>query len=135
MKKSRLLQFRQLILADSLAERLKVLDHLKKVQKQDFKFMYEAAKGKATTIRLLDPPLHEFLPKGADECREVAKELGKTFNEVKRKTDNLAEVNPMLGFRGNAFRRSLSRVYQMQAEAIIEAACEVMKRNRFCDST
>ncbi len=62
--------------------------------------MYEAAKGKATTIRLLDPPLHEFLPKGADGAGKWAKELGKTYNEVKRKTDNLAEVNPMLGFRG-----------------------------------
>ncbi|MDT2702488.1 pyruvate, phosphate dikinase [Enterococcus dongliensis] len=130
-EKSRLLQFRQLILADSLAERLEVLDHLKKVQKQDFKFMYEAAKGKATTIRLLDPPLHEFLPKGADECREVAKELGKTFNEVKQKTDNLAEVNPMLGFRGLRLGVAYPEIYQMQAEAIIEAACEVMKETDF----
>ncbi|MGF2941054.1 pyruvate, phosphate dikinase [Enterococcus xiangfangensis] len=126
-EKSRLLQFRQLILADSLAERLEVLEDLKKVQKQDFKFMYEAANGKATTIRLLDPPLHEFLPKGADECREVAKDLGKTFNEVKRKTDNLAEVNPMLGFRGLRLGVAYPEIYQMQAEAIIEAACEVMQ--------
>ncbi|MGX7204713.1 pyruvate, phosphate dikinase [Enterococcus pingfangensis] len=126
-EKSRLLQFRQLILADSLAERLEVLKDLKKVQKQDFKFMYEAANGKATTIRLLDPPLHEFLPKGADECREVAKDLGKTFNEVRRKTDNLAEVNPMLGFRGLRLGVAYPEIYQMQAEAIIEAACEVMQ--------
>ena len=130
-EKSRLLQFRQLILADSLDERLEVLKDLKEVQKQDFKFMYEAAQGKATTIRLLDPPLHEFLPKGADECREVAKELGKTFNEVKRKTDNLAEVNPMLGFRGLRLGVAYPEIYQMQAEAIIEAACEVTKENDF----
>lgn len=126
-EKSRLLQFRQLILADSLDERLEVLKDLKQVQKQDFKFMYEAAEGKPTTIRLLDPPLHEFLPKGADECREVAKELGKTYNEVKRKTDNLAEVNPMLGFRGLRLGVAYPEIYQMQAEAIIEAACEVTK--------
>jgi pyruvate,orthophosphate dikinase len=124
-ERSRLLQFRQLILADSLEERLDVLKDLKEVQKQDFKFMYEAAQGKSTTIRLLDPPLHEFLPKGAEECREVAKELGKTFNEVKRKTDNLAEVNPMLGFRGLRLGVAYPEIYQMQAEAIIEAACEV----------
>ncbi|EOH75903.1 pyruvate, phosphate dikinase [Enterococcus malodoratus] len=126
-EKSRLLQFRQLILADSLDERLEVLKDLKQVQKQDFKFMYEAAEGKPTTIRLLDPPLHEFLPKGADEYREVAKELGKTYNEVKRKTDNLAEVNPMLGFRGLRLGVAYPEIYQMQAEAIIEAACEVTK--------
>ncbi|AXG40282.1 pyruvate, phosphate dikinase (plasmid) [Enterococcus gilvus] len=124
-ERSRLLQFRQLILADSLEERLDVLKDLKEVQKQDFKFMYEAAQGKSTTIRLLDPPLHEFLPKGTEECREVAKELGKTFNEVKRKTDNLAEVNPMLGFRGLRLGVAYPEIYQMQAEAIIEAACEV----------
>ncbi|MDT2735827.1 pyruvate, phosphate dikinase [Enterococcus pseudoavium] len=130
-EKSRLLKFRQLILADSLDERLAVLKELKAVQKQDFKFMYEAAQGKATTIRLLDPPLHEFLPKGADECREVAKDLGRTFNEVKRKTDNLAEVNPMLGFRGLRLGVAYPEIYQMQAEAIIEAACEVTQENDF----
>lgn len=126
-EKTRLLQFRELILADSLAERLEVLRDLKVVQKQDFKFMYQAAGDKPTTIRLLDPPLHEFLPKNEEECREVAKELDKTFNEVKRKTDNLAEVNPMLGFRGLRLGVAYPEIYQMQAEAIIEAACEVME--------
>lgn len=125
-EKQRLLKFRQLILADSLEERLEVLEGLKEVQKQDFKQIYQAAKGKATTIRLLDPPLHEFLPKNNDECREVAKELGKTFNEVKRKTDNLAEVNPMLGFRGLRLGVAYPEIYQMQGEAIIEAAGEVI---------
>lgn len=130
-EKTRLLQFRRLILADSLAERLAVLKELKTVQKQDFKYMYQEAGGKPTTIRLLDPPLHEFLPRNAEECREVAKELGKTFNEVKRKTDNLAEVNPMLGFRGLRLGVAYPEIYQMQAEAIIEAACEVTEEQEF----
>ncbi|MGG5319077.1 pyruvate, phosphate dikinase [Enterococcus sp. AZ072] len=130
-EKSRLLQFRQLILADSLDERLEVLKKLKQVQKDDFKFIYQAAQGKATTIRLLDPPLHEFLPKNNDECREVAKELGKTFNEVKRKTDNLAETNPMLGFRGLRLGVAYPEIYQMQGEAIIEAAYEVMNERGY----
>ncbi|MBO1305905.1 pyruvate, phosphate dikinase [Enterococcus sp. 669A] len=125
-EKSRLLQFRRLILADSLEERLEVLKGLKQVQKEDFRFIYQAAQGKATTIRLLDPPLHEFLPKNNDECREVAKDLGKTFNEVKRKTENLAETNPMLGFRGLRLGIAYPEIYQMQGEAIIEAAHEVM---------
>lgn len=125
-EKNRLLQFRRLILADNLAERLDVLKELKIVQKQDFKFIYQASLGKPTTIRLLDPPLHEFLPKTSDECREVATELGKTFNEVKRKTENLAEVNPMLGFRGLRLGVAYPEIYQMQAEAIVEAAYEVM---------
>ncbi|WP_159721592.1 pyruvate, phosphate dikinase [Enterococcus sp. CSURQ0835] len=130
-EKTRLLQFRQLILADTLAERLQVLKELKKVQKQDFKFMYQAAAGKATTVRLLDPPLHEFLPKNDSECREVAKELGKTFNEVKRKTDNLAETNPMLGFRGLRLGVAYPEIYQMQAEAIVEAAVEVAQAENY----
>ncbi|GCF95587.1 pyruvate, phosphate dikinase [Enterococcus florum] len=130
-ERTRLLQFRRLILADTLDERLEVLKDLKDVQKQDFKSIYQAAGGKATTIRLLDPPLHEFLPKNNDECREVAKALNKSFNEVKRKSDNLAEVNPMLGFRGLRLGVAYPEIYRMQGEAIVEAASEVIKERGY----
>lgn len=125
-EKTRLLQFRRLILADTLQERQEVLKELKEVQKQDFKFMYQAGAGKSENVRLLDPPLHEFLPKTTEECREVAKALGKTLNEVKRKSDNLSETNPMLGFRGLRLGVAYPEIYQMQGEAIVEAAYEVM---------
>lgn len=124
-EKDRLLNFRRLILADTLSERNLVLTELKQDQKQDFKFMYQAAEGRAATIRLLDPPLHEFLPKTTEETREVARDLNMSTNEVQRKVNNLAEANPMLGFRGVRLGVVYPEIYQMQVEAIMEAALEV----------
>ena len=123
-EKKRLMFFRKLILAQTLEERIAILETLKEVQKEDFKRMYYVAKGHPMTIRLLDPPLHEFLPKNEEEYQETAEFVGKSAKEIKQKANALAEVNPMLGFRGVRLGVAYPEIYQMQAEAIMEAAVE-----------
>ncbi|MGM0123321.1 pyruvate, phosphate dikinase [Enterococcus sp. AZ194] len=123
-EKNRLMLFRQLILAQTFEDRVVILDKLKDVQKEDFKQMYQAAEGHPMTVRLLDPPLHEFLPKTAEEYLETAEIIGKSATEIQQKSEALAEVNPMLGFRGVRLGVAYPEIYQMQAEAIMEAAVE-----------
>jgi len=91
---------REMILADNTEGRKKALAKLLPFQKSDFMGMYEAMNGLEVTIRLLDPPLHEFLPKEYEEIKELAEELGMTVEKVKQINDSLHEFNPMLGFRG-----------------------------------
>jgi pyruvate,orthophosphate dikinase len=116
---------REMILSDTVEERIKALDELYKFQVEDFKGIYRAMIGFPVTIRLLDPPLHEFLPHTDDEYQVVADKLGKTLYEVKEKGASLKEVNPMLGHRGSRLAVTYPEIYNMQVTAIIDAAIEV----------
>jgi pyruvate,orthophosphate dikinase len=116
---------RQMILADSLEEREKALEELYKFQVEDFKGIYRAMVGLPVTVRLLDPPLHEFLPHTDEEYQVIADELGKTLAEVKTKGASLHETNPMLGHRGSRLAVTYPEIYNMQVRAIIDAAIDV----------
>ncbi len=124
---NRLKAMREMILAQTEAERIKALRKLEPLQKGDFKGMFKAMAGLPVTIRLLDPPLHEFLPKGEKELKKVAKDLKISPKDLDRKVKLLHEVNPMLGHRGCRLAVTYPEIYKMQAQAIFEAACELAK--------
>jgi len=115
---------REMILSESKADRKKALAKIKPFQKDDFKNIFQAMEGLPVTIRLLDPPLHEFLPHTEDEIRKVAQLSGVSYEKLKAKTEALKEFNPMLGHRGCRIGISFPEVYEMQSSAIMEAACE-----------
>ncbi len=123
----RILAVREMILAKDEKGRRKALDKIKPMQKGDFKGIYREMDGLPVTIRLLDPPLHEFLPNTDAEIAEVAKALKTPVKEVKAKRDALHEANPMLGHRGCRLGVTFPEIYEMQVRAIMEAACEVKK--------
>lgn len=116
---------RQMILSDTVEERIKALDELYKFQVEDFRGIYRAMVGLPVTVRLLDPPLHEFLPHTDEEYQAVATKLGKTLEEVKAKGATLKETNPMLGHRGSRLAVTYPEIYNMQVRAIIDAAIDV----------
>ena len=120
----RILAVREMILSDDEKGRRKALEKIKPMQKSDFFSIFEVMDGLPVTIRLLDPPLHEFLPNTDAEVAEVAKALKKTSEEIKAKRDALHESNPMLGHRGCRLGVTFPEIYEMQVRAIIEAACE-----------
>ncbi len=122
---SRLKAIREMIFADQVAGRRKALATLKPYQKSDFKGIFKAMKGLPVTVRLLDPPLHEFLPKSKAEKVKVAKDLKISMQILNEKIDSLHEFNPMLGHRGCRLAVTYPEIYEMQTEAIIEAACEL----------
>ena len=103
--------------------RSKLLPH----QKNDFKSIFKVMNGLPVTVRLLDPPLHEFLPKTDKEIEEVASSTGIDHKEIKDRTDELHEQNPMLGHRGCRLGISFPEIYEMQCEAIFEAVVECKK--------
>ena len=118
---------RRMILADSEAERREALKFLLPFQKGDFKGIYEAMGDRPVTIRLLDPPLHEFLPHTDEEIRELSKQIDVPYEKLAKKTEELHEFNPMLGHRGCRLAVTYPEIAEMQAEAIIMAAIEVRK--------
>jgi len=118
---------REMILADTTEERKRALAKLLPMQKEDFKGIFRAMKGLPVTIRLLDPPLHEFLPHGEKELREIAKEMNVPFERLDAKNKSLHEFNPMLGHRGCRLGITYPEIYEMQVQAIMEAACELKK--------
>lgn len=124
---NRLKVVREMILAENEKERIKSLKKLQPLQRGDFKGIFKAMAGLPVTIRLLDPPLHEFLPKGEKELKKVAKDLKISVKELEQKVQSLHEVNPMLGHRGCRLAVTYPEIYKMQAEAIFEAACELAK--------
>ncbi len=126
-EEDRILAVREMILANDEKGRRKALDKIKPMQKGDFKEIFRVMDGLPVTIRLLDPPLHEFLPHTDAEIAEVAKALKKPVDEVKAKRDSLHEANPMLGHRGCRLGITFPEIYEMQVRAIVEAACEVKK--------
>jgi pyruvate,orthophosphate dikinase len=122
---SRILAVREMILAADTVERERALAKLLPMQRGDFVGLFEAMDGQPVTIRLLDPPLHEFLPHTEEEIREVASALGAGIAVVRAKIEEVREVNPMLGHRGCRLGISFPEIYRMQARAIVEAACQV----------
>jgi pyruvate,orthophosphate dikinase len=124
----RITAMREMILASDTAGRQKALAKLLPMQRTDFEGIFRAMEGYPVTIRLLDPPLHEFLPKEPDEIATLARELGKTVEEVNRTIASLSEVNPMLGLRGCRLGIMYPEITMMQARAIFEAACTVANR-------
>jgi pyruvate,orthophosphate dikinase len=122
---SRISAVRQMILAEDEAGRRLALDKLLPEQRDDFHMIFEVMAGLPVTIRLLDPPLHEFLPHGDAEFAELADTIGIGVDTLKRRADELHEANPMLGHRGCRLGITFPEIYEMQARAIFEAACDV----------
>ena len=116
---------REMILAEDEQGRRKALDKLLPMQRGDFEGIFTAMDGLPVTIRLLDPPLHEFVPHEEENQREMAEEMGITPEEVKAKVEELAEFNPMLGHRGCRLGNTYPEITEMQTRAIIEAALNV----------
>ena len=121
---NRIMDMRAMILADDEAGRREALARLLPYQKQDFKDLFKIMDGLPVTIRLLDPPLHEFLPHTDAEMQELADKLGKTLAQVKTRADSLHEANPMLGHRGCRLPITYPEIGEMQTRAILEAALE-----------
>ncbi|MBL7968678.1 MAG: pyruvate, phosphate dikinase [Prolixibacteraceae bacterium] len=118
----RIKAMREMILADDVAGREKALEKLLPMQRSDFEGIFEAMAGYGVTIRLLDPPLHEFVPHEEANQLEMAKEMGISVEQVKHKVESLHEFNPMLGHRGCRLGITYPEITAMQARAIIEAA-------------
>ncbi len=126
---ARITAVRQMILADSEAGRREALDKLLPEQRADFTEIFEVMAGLPCTIRLLDPPLHEFLPHEESEFEEVAKAAGLDVETLRRRAAELHEFNPMLGHRGCRLGVTYPEIYEMQARAIFEAACDVAEKS------
>lgn len=118
---------RQMILAANVAERLVALDRLLPEQRSDFARIFEIMQGLPVTVRLLDPPLHEFLPHSESEFTELSAAVGIGVDQLRRRAEELAESNPMLGHRGCRLGVVYPEIYEMQVRAIFEAACAVSR--------
>ena len=119
-----------MILSKTKDDRLKALLKLLPHQKKDFVEIFKIMHGLPVTVRLLDPPLHEFLPKSEKEISEVAEVVGISVKEVKSRIDELHEQNPMLGHRGCRLGISFPEIYEMQCEAIFKALSELKKNKQ-----
>ena len=124
----RILYVRQMILSKTKEDRLKALDKILPFQRKDFVEIFTIMKGLPVTVRLLDPPLHEFLPKTEKEIDIVAKSLKIHSSEIKNRINYLHEENPMLGHRGCRLAISFPEIYEMQCRAIFEALYELQKQ-------
>jgi len=122
---------REMILASDQTGRARALYKIMPMQKGDFLGIFREMKGLPVTIRLLDPPLHEFLPHTDEEIDELAKEIGVPAATLKAKVDSLHEFNPMLGHRGCRLGITFPEIYDMQVRAIMEAACELVKNEGY----
>ena len=127
---ARITVMREMILADTDAERQAALDQLLPMQRADFLELFEIMRGLPVTIRLLDPPLHEFLPHEPGDIRDLAVAMGLEVAQVTARARDLAEVNPMLGMRGVRLGVTMPAIYEMQARAIFEAAIAVNRDAR-----
>jgi pyruvate,orthophosphate dikinase len=123
----RILRVREMILARNEAGRRKALDEILPFQKADFEGIFRALDGMPVTVRLLDPPLHEFLPQTEAQISSVAREMNWGFVELRNKVAQLHELNPMLGHRGCRLGITYPEIYEMQVRAIFQAACDVKK--------
>jgi pyruvate,orthophosphate dikinase len=119
---------REMILAEDLTGREKALSKLLPMQRGDFVGIFEAMNGLPVTIRLLDPPLHEFIPHTDEDIKDLSKKIGVSVEKLKAKNETLKEFNPMLGHRGCRLGVTFPEIYKMQTQAIFEAACEVAKK-------
>ena len=127
----RIFQMRKMILSTTLEERKAALDKLLPMQREDFIGIYEAMEERPVTIRLLDPPLHEFLPQDADAIAALAKDMGISILTLNEKIDSLHEFNPMMGHRGLRLAVTYPEIAEMQTRAIIEAAINVNKNKGY----
>jgi pyruvate, orthophosphate dikinase len=119
--------FQEMIVSDTVEERKAALKKLLPLQKKDFTGIFKAMEGFPVTIRLLDPPLHEFVPSTVKDIKTIADELGIKPAKLREKIANLEEANPMLGHRGCRLGITYPEIYEMQVEAIMLAACDVVK--------
>ncbi|WP_306258276.1 pyruvate, phosphate dikinase [Pararhizobium sp. IMCC21322] len=124
----RIMAMREMILAEDAAGRRAALDKLLPMQTADFTDLFDIMRGKPVTIRLLDPPLHEFLPQSESDMEDVAKALNLSIDKVRQRTRTLHEFNPMLGHRGCRLAVSYPEIADMQARAIFEAAVEAAQK-------
>ena len=127
--KDKLIHFRAMIASDTQEQRKDALKNILPLQKKDFIGIFEAMNGRPVTIRLLDPPLHEFIPHTDKETAELAKHMKVNKKVLKAKLDTLHEMNPMLGHRGCRLAITYPEIYEMQVEAIALAAAECVKNN------
>ena len=126
--KDRIFSMRKMILADTVEERKAALAELEPMQQKDFEQLYEIMGEMNVNVRLLDPPLHEFLPQEDDKIEELAKATGRTVEQIKARCEELHEFNPMMGHRGCRLAVSYPEICEMQTSAIIKAAIAVQKR-------
>ncbi|WP_411681713.1 pyruvate, phosphate dikinase [Clostridium thailandense] len=122
---------REMIVSNTENQRRKALDKLLPMQREDFIGIYEAMEGRPVTVRLLDPPLHEFLPQENEDIKSLAEEMGLSFEDLRRTIESLHEFNPMMGHRGCRLSVSYPEIAEMQTRAIIEAAIDVKKRKGY----
>jgi pyruvate,orthophosphate dikinase len=127
----RIAAVREMILAEELEGREKALAKILPMQKGDFLGIFREMKGLPVTIRLLDPPLHEFLPQEEKDIEALARTMGVSTQSLKNKVESLHEFNPMLGHRGCRLGLTYPEIYDMQVKAIMEAACELVKNEGF----
>ena len=127
--RDKLIHFRAMIASDTAEQRKAALANILPLQKKDFMGIFEAMNGRPVTIRLLDPPLHEFIPHTDAEREELAKHMGIDVKTLSAKCDALHEMNPMLGHRGCRLAITYPEIYEMQVEAIALAAAECVKKN------
>ncbi|HNX96765.1 MAG TPA: pyruvate, phosphate dikinase, partial [Candidatus Aminicenantes bacterium] len=120
----RRLAIQQMIVADVLQDRIAALDKLLPFQREDFKGIFKAMNGFPVTIRLIDPPLHEFVPHDEDKQRQLADKIGVPYEKIHLRVNQLHEANPMLGHRGCRLAITYPEILDMQVRAIIEAACD-----------
>ncbi|WP_373898892.1 pyruvate, phosphate dikinase [Haloimpatiens sp. FM7315] len=128
---NRIAAVREMIVAKTVEQREKALEKILPMQREDFIGIYEAMEGRPVTIRLLDPPLHEFLPTEEEDIKDLAKEMQITFEELKSTIQSLHEFNPMMGHRGCRLAVAYPEIARMQTRAIIEAAVKVQKEKGF----
>lgn len=126
--KDRIFSMRKMILADTVEERKAALNELLPMQQADFEGLYEIMDVMNVNVRLLDPPLHEFLPQEEDKIAELAKATGRTVEQIKARCEELHEFNPMMGHRGCRLAVSYPEICEMQTTAIIKAAINVQKK-------
>ena len=126
---NRITAMREMIVADTKEKRVKALNKILPMQRDDFENIFEAMGNYPVTVRYLDPPLHEFLPSDPDEIKKLAKELDITVDQLNAKISELHEFNPMLGHRGCRLSISYPELAEMQTQAVIEAWINVKKRN------
>ncbi|NLJ09783.1 MAG: pyruvate, phosphate dikinase [Treponema sp.] len=127
--KEKLIHFRTMIVADTEEDRKAALKKILPLQKKDFFGIFKAMEGRPVTIRLLDPPLHEFVPHTKEEVAELAEHLGVKPKDLQPKIDKLHEANPMLGHRGCRLAVTYPEIYDMQVESIVQAAIDCVKKN------
>ncbi len=129
-EESRIKAVREMILAETREGREKALAKILNMQRSDFKSLFEIMDGRPVTIRYLDPPLHEFLPKEEKDIQDLSKEMNVSVDTLKSKIDELHEFNPMLGHRGCRLGITYPEITQMQSRAVFEAAADIIKEGK-----